>query len=144
VRDALLILKILAQCMQSHWTYCKEHYPLVDIADPGLDPGVAQNALRISIFYAYQSVDHEVNPDDVGRLSEQVSRMVKPSTDIIRYISASNWAICNGIWKQHLQSCSNAEQRAETRPLRMIESMNMDLDSLTSVIKGLVSQLSGD
>ena len=128
--------------MQSHWTYCKENYPLVDIADPGLDHGVAQNTLRISIFYAYQSLDQESNPDDLGRLGEQVSSMVKPSTYIIRYISASNWTICNGIWKQHLQSCSNAEQRAETRPLRMIDNMNMDLESLTSIIKGLLPQLS--
>ena len=122
--------------MQSHWNYCKENYPVVDVTDPGLDPAVAQNTLRISIFYAYQSVEQEGNPDDFGRLAEQVPPMVKPATDIIRYISASNWAICNGVWKQHLQSCSNAEQRAETRPLRMIDNMNMDLESLTSIVKG--------
>lgn len=122
--------------MQSHRTFCKENHPLVDIANPGLDPNVAQNTLRISIFYAYQSVDHEATAEDIGRLGESVPLMVKPSTDIIRYISASNWAICNSIWKQHLQSCSNAEQRAETRPLRMIDSMNMNLENLTSIIKG--------
>ena len=122
--------------MKLHWSYCKENYPLVDIADPGLDPAVAQNTLRISIFYAYQSVEQDRNPDDFGRLAEQVPPMVKPATDIIQYISASNWTICNGVWKQHLQSCSNAEQRAETRPLRMIDNMNMDLESLTSIIKG--------
>lgn len=132
VRDALLILKILARCMKCHWTFCKENHPLIDVAVPGLDHTVAQNTLRISIFYAHQSLDHDT-PDDIG---QQQPPVVKPSTYIIRYISASNWAICHGIWKQHLQSCSSAEQRAETRPLRMIDNMNMNLESLTSIIKG--------
>ena len=135
VRDALLILKIIVGCMQAHWNFCKENLSLADIADPGLDPAVAQNTLRISIFYAYQSVEQN-DPEDFGRLVEQVPPMVKPATDIIRYISASNWSICNGIWKQHLQSCSSAEGRAETRPLRMIDNMNMDMECLTSIIKG--------
>jgi hypothetical protein len=121
--------------MLSHWNFCKENLSLADIADPGLDPSVAQNTLRISIFYAYQSVEQN-DPEDSARLSEQVPPMVKPATDIIRYISASNWSICNGIWKQHLQSCSNAEAKAETRPLRMIDNMNMDMERLASIIKG--------
>jgi hypothetical protein len=123
--------------MHSHWSYCKDNHPLVDIADPGLDPSVAQNTLRISVFYAYQSVEQAENTDDFGRLAEQAPPMVRPATEIIRYISASNWTICNGVWKQHIQSCSNAEGRAETRPLRMIDHMSMDADSLTSVIKGM-------
>jgi hypothetical protein len=129
--------------MQSHWNYCKENYPHVDIADPGLDPAVAQNTLRISIFYAYQSVEQAENSDDFGRLAEQVPAMVKPATDIIRYISASNWAVCNGVWKQHLQSCSNSEGRMETRPLRMIDNMKMNLECLTSIIKGNSSRKFG-
>ena len=137
VRDALLILRIIAACMQSHWQFCKENAPHADIGDPGLDPVIAQNTLRISIFYAYQSVEQNDYSDDFGRLAEHVSPMVKPATDIIRYISASNWMVCNGVWKQHLSSCSNAEGRAETRPLRMIDNMNLDLECLTSIIKGL-------
>jgi hypothetical protein len=121
--------------MLSHWNFCKENLSLADIADPGLDPLVAQNTLRISIFYAYQSVEQN-DLEDLPRLAEQVPPMVKPATDIIRYISASNWSICNGIWKQHLQSCSNTEAKTETRPLRMIDNMNMDLERLTSIIKG--------
>jgi hypothetical protein len=122
--------------MQSHWTYCKDNAPLVDIANPGLDPSVAQNTLRISIFYAHQSVEHSDGQDDLTRLVEQAPPMHKPATDIIRYISASNWGVCNGVWKQYLQNCSVAEGRAETRPLRMIENMCLDLDSLGSIIKG--------
>ena len=122
--------------MQSHWNYCKENFPLADISDPGLDPAVAQNTLRISIFYAYQSVEPIENPEDWSRLVEQVPPMVKPATDIIRYISVSNWSTCNGIWKQHLQNCSNGEARAETRPLRMIDNMSLDLDCLVSIIRG--------
>ena len=137
VRDALLILKILAKCTQSHWNYCKENYPHADVADPGLDPSVAQNMLRISVFYAYQSVEH-TETDDFGRLAEHIGPMIRPATDIIRYISASNWSICNGVWKQHLQNCGGAEGRAEIRPLRMIDHMSLDLECLTSVIKGIL------
>jgi hypothetical protein len=137
VRDALLILKFLASCMKSHWDYCKENYPHADVADPGLDHAVAQNTLRISIFYAYQSIEHSEMSDEIGRLYEQnLPPMVKPSLEIIRYISASNWSVCNAVWKSHLQSCSNLEGRVETRPLRMIDNLCMDLDCLTSIIKG--------
>ena len=124
--------------MQSHWNYCKENDSHADVADPGLDAAIAQNTLRISIFYAYQSVEPTENPDDFGRLAEQVSPMVKPATDIIRYISASNWSVCNGVWKQHIQSCSSPEGRAETRPLRMIDNMILNLECLTSVVKGII------
>jgi hypothetical protein len=123
--------------MQSHWTYCEENYPEADVADPGLDHQVAQSIFRISIFYAYQSVDHD-SPDEIGRVAEQLSReMAKSATDIIRYLSASNWSVCNAIWKSYLQNCSNAEARMETRPLRMIDNMTMNLDCLMSVIKGI-------
>lgn len=122
--------------MQSHWNYCKENHPHVDIADPGLDQIVAQNTLRISIFYAYQSVEHTESPDDTGRLSEHVPPMVKPALDIIRYISRSNWHVCHGIWKKHLQSCSNPDGKMELRPLRMIDNMQMELVNLTSIIRG--------
>ena len=122
--------------MQSHWNFCKENYPHADVADPGLDHSVAQNTLRISIFYAYQSVEHTDLVDDLGRLSEQLPPMVKPATEIIRYISASNWSVCNAVWRSHLQSCSNVEGRMETRPLRMIDNLSLDLDCLTSIIKG--------
>jgi hypothetical protein len=122
--------------MQSNWQFCKENFPHADVADPGLDPGVAQNTLRISIFYAYQSVEHNDPSADEGRLSDQLPPMVKPATDIIRYISASNWSVCNGVWKQHLQSCTSIELKSETRSLRMIDNMSMDLNCLSSIIKG--------
>lgn len=124
--------------MRLHWTYCKENFLHTHIADPGLDPAIAQNTLRISIFYAYQSFEQIENSDDFGRLAEQVPPMVKPAMEIIRYISASNWTVCHNIWKQHLQSCSNAEGRAETRPLRMIDNMTIDLECLTSIVKGIL------
>jgi hypothetical protein len=124
--------------MRSHRTYCKETFPETHIENPGLDPAVAQNTLRISIFYAYQSFEQNEPLEDFGRLTDQVPPMVKPATEIIRYISASNWSVCNGIWKQHIQSCSNTDGRAETRPLRMIDSMTMDLECLTSVVKGIL------
>jgi len=126
--------------MLSHWNHCKENYQESDVADPGLDHQVAQNTLRISIFYAYQSVEQSDLPDDIGRLAEQVPPMVKPATEIIRYISVSNWSVCNTVWKSNLQSCSNAEGRMEVRPLRMLDNMNMDLDCLMSVIRGTVSK----
>jgi hypothetical protein len=130
--------------MQSHWNYCKENYPEADVTDPGLDHQVAQSIFRISIFYAYQSVDHD-SPDEIGRVAEQLSReMAKSATDIIRYISASNWSVCNAIWKSYLQNCSNAEARMEIRPLRMIDNMSMDLECLMSIIKGTLSTILTD
>jgi hypothetical protein len=125
--------------MLSHWNYCKENNQENDVADPGLDYQVAQNTLRISIFYAYQSVEQNDLPDEIGRLAEQIPPMIKPATDIIRYISVSNWSVCNAVWKSNLQSCSNAEGRMEVRPLRMLDNMTMDLECLTSVIRGRVS-----
>jgi len=122
--------------MQSHWNFCKENYPHADVADPGLDHSVAHSTLRISIFYAYQSVEHNELSDEFGRLCEQLPPMVKPATEIIKYISASNWSVCNAVWKSHLQTCCNVEGRVETRPLRMIDNMCMNLDSLTSILKG--------
>jgi hypothetical protein len=124
--------------MASHSTYCKENaHHGADVADPGLDPSVAQNTLRISIFYAYSSVEHpDPTSEEYGRLAEQLPPMVRPAMEIIRYISASNWSICHGIWKQHLGSCSNAEGKGDVRPLKMIDNLNLDSETLTAVIKG--------
>ena len=126
--------------MTSHWTYCKENAQHgTHVGDPGLDPAVAQNTLRISIFYAYSSVEHPdpASDDGGGRLAEQLPPMVRPAMEIIRYISASNWSVCHGIWKQHLQACSNAEAKGDLRPLRMIDNLNLELESLTAVLKGI-------
>jgi hypothetical protein len=136
VRDALLILRVLAACMRAHWAFCRENAPHADICDPGLDHGLAQNTLRISIFYAYQSVEHPDLPDDLGRVSDQLPPMVKPAMDIIRYISASNWSVCSAVWKSHVQNSTSAEGRLEVKSLRMIDNMCLNLDSLTSIIKG--------
>lgn len=127
--------------MQAHWSYCKENAPHTHVSDPGLESAIAQNTLRISIFYAYQSVEQPDYNDDFGRLIDQAPPMVKPAMDIIRYISASNWMVCTGVWKQHLSSCSNAEGRTEMRPLRMIDTMHMDLECLTSIIKGCAARV---
>jgi hypothetical protein len=125
--------------MQSHWQFCKDNFPHADVADPGLEPAVAQNTLRISIFYAYQSVENpDLSLDDTGRLGEQLPLMLKHSTDIIRYISASNWIVCSNVWRQYLQNCTSIEGKLETRPLRMIDNMSMDLDCLSTVIKGIL------
>jgi hypothetical protein len=136
VRDALLIIKILAECIQSHWTYCKDNFPLVDVADPGLDPGVAFNTLRIGIFYAYSSIE---DPVDSRRLVERPPLMVKPAKNIIRYISESNWNVCTGVWKQNLANCQNSSlDQREINSLRMIEDLNMNLKQLTSILKGSI------
>ena len=70
-------------------------------------------------------------------MAEQLPPMVRPAMEIIRYISASNWSVCHGIWKQHLQACSNAEAKGDLRPLRMIDNLNLELESLTAVLKGI-------
>lgn len=72
-----------------------------------------------------------------GRLAEQLPQIVRPAMDIIRYISASNWGICHTVWKSHLASCSNAEGKGDVRPLRMIDNLSWNLESLTAIIKGL-------
>jgi hypothetical protein len=129
VKDAMKVMRLLASCLQSHWTYCKENFPHVDIADPGFDPTVAVNTLRIAIFYAYQAVDSE-DPQ------EHIPPIAKPATEIIRYISASNWSVCDNVWKTCIQSCTSVEGKLETRTLRMIGDMVMHLDGLASIMKG--------